>query len=457
MNRFNPKNKLRFKVKAGCHPLKRTYMKRTSNPYDIFSETTLGTQTRHEVPRFWRACGFVGLEEEEFKKRTIVVLLLISSAVGGIFYSAVYCIKGYPQMMWGTYLFLVTAALNMVWLSVTKNFRVFRLVTLSCYLVFPTINHFLIGGYVDSSAVVLSIWQAPLCAMVFASKRTARFFYWGFVLVMAASLFFEWYFQLPELHLSRGFRVSMFIFIIAVTSFQAFFLMESFLIKKDAMQEALFNEKQRTETLLLNILPEETAAELKQTGAAKARNFPSTTVMFTDFVGFSKIAAALSPEKLVEELDYYFQAFDEITDRHRLEKIKTIGDSYMCAGGVPVANETHASDAVRAGLEICAFVKNSEAKSLARCGFAFAVRVGIHSGPVVAGVVGAKKFAFDIWGDSVNLAARMEQASEPNQVNISQNTFDLVGKQFACEHRGKISAKNRGEVDMYFVGPVLAG
>ena len=127
-----------------------------------------------------------------------------------------------------------------------------------------------------------------------------------------------------------------------------------------------------------------------QTGHAKARNYPSATIIFTDFVGFSIIAAELSPEQVVEELDFYFQAFDEITDRYRLEKIKTIGDAYMAVGGVPVKNETHAADAVRAGLEICAFVKNAEFLSTQRCGFPFSVRVGIHTGPLVAGVVGVK-------------------------------------------------------------------
>jgi len=210
-------------------------------------------------------------------------------------------------------------------------------------------------------------------------------------------------------------------------------------------------EKDRSDKLLLNILPAETAEELKIHGAVKAQQFDMATVMFTDFKGFTFMSEKLSAQELVSEIDFCFKAFDEIILKHKLEKIKTIGDAYMCAGGLPVANTTNPIDVVRAAIDIRDFMLNLKQKRQAEDNEYLEVRIGIHSGPVIAGVVGTCKFQYDIWGDTVNTAARMESSGEVGQVNISQNTFDLVKEHFNCTHRGKIKAKNKGSIDMYFV------
>ncbi len=204
-------------------------------------------------------------------------------------------------------------------------------------------------------------------------------------------------------------------------------------------------EKKRSEALLLNILPEETAKELLLKGNAMSIKYELVTVMFVDFVGFTIIAGQLKAEDLVERIHHYFKSFDAIILKHGLEKIKTIGDSYMCAGGLPVANTTNPVDVVKAAIDIIEFVNSEESRHY------FEVRVGIHSGPVVAGVVGMHKFQYDIWGDAVNVASRVEENSLPGRINISGTTYELVKHQFSCEHRGKILAKNKGEMDMYFV------
>jgi class 3 adenylate cyclase len=210
-------------------------------------------------------------------------------------------------------------------------------------------------------------------------------------------------------------------------------------------------EKQKSDNLLLNILPTETADELKRLGRAKPRHYDSVTVLFTDFVNFSQAAERLSAEDLVEEIHKYYSAFDAILSKHNLEKIKTIGDSYMCAGGLPVENNTHALNAVNAALEMHEFIGQESTERL-RAGLpAFNCRIGIHTGPVVAGIVGTKKFAYDIWGSTVNIASRMESSGAPGKVNISEATYQLVKDHFQCIHRGKIEAKNAGLVDMYFV------
>ena len=209
-------------------------------------------------------------------------------------------------------------------------------------------------------------------------------------------------------------------------------------------------EKNRSDHLLLNILPEETANELKQNGKVLAKKFESVTVLFTDFEGFTNYAEKLSPEKLVESVDFYFSKFDEIMEKYELEKIKTVGDCYMCAAGLPFPKEDHACKMVHAAFEIAEFVADSK-KNNAQNDTRFEIRIGINSGPVVAGVVGTKKFAYDIWGDTVNIASRMESNSESGKINISENTYQLIKDAFNCDYRGEIKVKNRGIMKMYFV------
>ena len=209
--------------------------------------------------------------------------------------------------------------------------------------------------------------------------------------------------------------------------------------------------KQKSDELLLNILPYEVAEELKDTGTSKAKNFDEATVMFTDFKDFTKISEEMSPEELVKEIDTCFSAFDSIIQKYGVEKIKTIGDAYMCAGGLPVANHSHAEDVVKAALEIRDFMTNHNKEKVAKGEVPFEIRIGINSGPVVAGIIGVRKFAYDIWGDTVNLANRMESHGGAGKVNISRNTYELIEQKFICTHRGKIMTKGKGEVDMYFV------
>jgi len=215
-------------------------------------------------------------------------------------------------------------------------------------------------------------------------------------------------------------------------------------------KQIIEKERDRSDNLLLNILPEETAAELKETGAVKAKKYDAVSVLFTDFKGFTSYSENLSPEDLVETVDFYFSKFDAIIEKHDLEKIKTIGDAYMCAGGLHGNKEDHASSMVKAAFEIAAFVEETKKDDTAS-ELTFDIRIGINTGPVVAGVVGTKKFAYDIWGDTVNVASRMESMSEAGKINISENTYNLIKEEFECEPRGEIDVKNRGKMKMYFV------
>jgi ligand-binding sensor domain-containing protein/class 3 adenylate cyclase len=218
-----------------------------------------------------------------------------------------------------------------------------------------------------------------------------------------------------------------------------------------AKSDEIAGQKVRIEELLLNILPKAVSDELKDTGKATAKRFDHVTVMFTDMKGFTTMAEKMTPEQLVAELDECFVRFDRITARYGIEKIKTIGDSYMSACGLPTPVEHHALRAVLAALDVREEMVRWQAERDGTGKAPWVLRIGLHSGPVVAGVVGKRKFAYDIWGDTVNTASRMESSGSPGEVNISGSTHELVKDHFVCEHRGQVEAKNKGKIDMYFV------
>ncbi len=257
--------------------------------------------------------------------------------------------------------------------------------------------------------------------------------------------------QLQEVSLQKQrFAKNAFLIGLVLILIITFIIFRNYLAKVK-INKILDQQKEEIETLLLNILPRKISKELRENGAAKSRNYESVTVLFTDFKDFTQISENLTPVELVTELNDYFTAFDDITEKYNLEKIKTIGDSYMCAGGLPSKNDTHPFDTVRAALEMqkFAYEKNKSRESGAK--EKWELRAGIHTGPIMAGVVGKKKYAYDIWGSTVNVASRMESAGEAGKVNISSDTYNLVKDKFRCHHRGKVSAKNVGEIDMYFI------
>lgn len=206
--------------------------------------------------------------------------------------------------------------------------------------------------------------------------------------------------------------------------------------------------KKRSDELLLNILPKDVAEEMKTMGVSRARRFEETTILFCDFKNFTLYSEEMPPESVVQILNHYFMAFDSVVNSLGLEKIKTVGDAYICASGLPAPDPRHAEKTVLSALKIQEIMQKSPA--------GWQLRVGIHSGPVVAGIVGIKKFAYDVWGDTVNTAARMEQHAETGKVNISQATYELVKDKFQCTHRGKLEVKHKGEMDMYYVESILA-
>jgi class 3 adenylate cyclase len=239
--------------------------------------------------------------------------------------------------------------------------------------------------------------------------------------------------------------------LLALTFFSRFRVKQRSAEKLKVANNEIEAARKQSDDLLKNILPVDIAEELKTTGKALARRFPDATVMFCDFVNFTKTAERLGAEALVQELDVCFKAFDKIMDQYPgVEKIKTIGDAYMAASGLS-SRKSLPNDIIRAALEMQRFLDEEQRKRSSLGLPFFSGRIGVHTGPVVAGVVGARKFAYDIWGDTVNVASRIESQSEAGRVNISESTYDLIKYKFRCTYRGKVEAKNKGMIDMYFV------
>jgi class 3 adenylate cyclase len=228
--------------------------------------------------------------------------------------------------------------------------------------------------------------------------------------------------------------------------------------QKDKLEEQvkvrtleLEEEKEKSDGLLRNILPDEVASELKQRGQTTARRFDSATILFSDFESFTSLSRQITPDALVAQLNDCFSAFDRIMGKHGIEKIKTIGDAYMAVGGIPIPNDTHAVDIIRAAVDMLDFLQQYNQQNLGTERLQFKARIGVHTGPVVAGVVGLKKFAYDVWGNSVNIAARLESGGEAGQINVSPTTYELIKDEFPCYHRGTFKIKGAGSIDMYYV------
>ena len=295
-----------------------------------------------------------------------------------------------------------------------------------------------------------------LIPAAFLSFTRPAWLAFNFAVFIVANIFFYQYFcnkPVGEYLAERGSVTLLITTIVSslVAIFRYYNIKNNFvnrLVLKEALNE-VEAQKMQSEKLLLSILPEKVAEELKKTGKVTPQLYEEATVLFTDFKGFTIIAEHHSPAEMLRMLEYCFGTFDKICEKYHLEKIKTIGDGYMCAGGIPVPNESHALDAVNAALEMQKFMINYNENPDNQ--FSLELRIGIHTGPLIAGVIGDKKFAYDIWGNTVNTASRLESSGIERKVNISQTTYELVRDYFDCEYRGMINAKNLGDIKMYLI------
>jgi guanylate cyclase len=379
-------------------------------------------------------------EDLALQKRMLVGasgLVMVAAAIWGL----VYLLLDEPvaALIPGGY--SVLTALNLSVFATTKRYRLFRATQLGFYLVLPFLLQLALGGFVGASAVVLWAVLAPLGALVMQGRREAV----GYMIAFGALLVVSFLLQ-PTMDIDNNLGTTavglFFLFNILAVSGIAFMMLNYFVGQRDRIQSELTEEQERSDALLLNILPDEVAADLKRDGKTEARLFDSASVLFADLVGFTELAQHTAPDDLVSRLNEIFTAFDAIAEKHGIEKIRTIGDAFMAASGVPVALEDHAERMARGALEMSRFIRAVEGVDF---------RFGISSGPLVAGVIGTSKFQYDIWGDTVNTASRMESSAEPGRIQLSDSTYRLIDGRFDCEMRGTLDIKGKGEMRIWYL------
>jgi class 3 adenylate cyclase len=419
------------------------------------------------LARFWHSISHYRIPAEntvlEKKRLVLINQMLFGATIGWTIY-ATYLLSGFFYLLWfdpvryGNY-FLGGIPFIAIWLLLVCGFflRPRNSDPLKYYIaagimtgVGLALSSVYYGMLLSLEMGILVILMAGIVSMMNEKRR------WLFLLplVVAPLLYFApkiWFLYNGEIYPlePKLLKVSYFVWHTILFVFVAMFTYFIAAQGKNA-EDKLLEEENKSTNLLLNILPREIVGELKKSGNSEPREFESATVLFSDFVGFTQIAESMTARDLVAELDRCFSQFDRICERHNLEKLKTIGDAYMCVGGIPKANDTHALDAVLAALEIKRFMLEvKRLKEIAGEPY-WQLRIGIHTGHLVAGVIGENKFAYDVWGDTVNIASRMESSGTPGEINISKATFERIDNLIECEYRGEVAAKNKGVVPMYF-------
>ena len=379
-------------------------------------------------------------EDLRLQKRMLMTVALLGLFVG-FGWGTVYWILGETTaaLIPGSY--GVLTAVNILVYRSTKRYKVFRFTQMLFFLILPFALQLTLGGFVGASAVIIFGLFAPLGALVMQSRKVAIRWMVAYISLLVASLIIQ-----PAMtndnSLSETVVGVLFIAnIFGVASF-TFIVMNYFVGQREMMQAALQREQEKSDNLLLNILPREVAADLKERGRTRATYYQSASVLFADQVGFTEFSGRTSPEDIVRTLNEIFTSFDEIVSRRDVEKIRTIGDAYMAAAGVPIEWEEHATAIVDAALDMQGFINTYD-------GIQF--RIGVSSGPLVGGVVGTSKFQYDIWGDTVNVASRMESSGQPGRIQISDATYQLIKDEFECELRGEIDVKGKGAMTTWFV------
>ena len=316
-----------------------------------------------------------------------------------------------------------------------------------CTLLLPFVLTIVLGGLAQSSALVIGALMAPLGALLYyADRRVANRLFLGFIVLLALSGIIN-----PAVardnNLPLWFILALFVLNVGIVSSLAFFQIRAFVRQRDEALGMLRVEQLKTDTLLCNILPRSIAEVLKNETQTIAERYEAVSILFADVVGFTPLTTTVDAAEMVTILNEIYTYFDDVVERYGLEKIRTMGDGYMVASGVPTPRPDHAHALAAAALDMMAFLDVWDSPHVADIEF----RMGINSGPVLAGVIGRKKFSYDVWGDPVNVASRMESHGEPGRIQISRATYDLIRDDFLFEPRGVISIKGKGEMETWYL------
>jgi len=400
------------------------------------------------VDRIARRVSPPGDESEVRAQKTLLVLSALLFIPPGLVWSAIYFIYDERLSAAIPFAYVIVSLLGLATFLITGWFALLRWIELALILALPFALQLTLGGFVPSSGVVLWSLLAPIGALVFGARRAALWLL-AFLALVATAGVLEGSLRgtnaLPD-----WLRTAFFVLNIAAISTLAVTLLAVFNRQRDQAMHLLAAEQERSEGLVLNILPKQIADRLKAGERRIADSHGHATVLFADLVGSTALALELAPDALIGVLNDVFSYIDDLAERHGVEKIRTIGDNWMGVSGVPRSRPDHAQSAVRMALDVRDFVERYRTPD----GRSLAVRIGLNSGSLVAGVIGKHKFVYDIWSDTVNTASRMESQGMAGRVQVSEATYALVKDDFVCEERGAIDVRGRGRLTTYFV---LAG
>jgi len=392
-------------------------------------------------------------DEVRLRKASLVLSALLMTALSTVWVT-LYFVKGLTPSALIPLAYQVISLTSVLLFLRTKRFRLFRTSQLFMTLLLPAALQWSLGGFVPSSGVILWSFTAPLGALLFAGTKEAVPWFVAFVAITLALGIADPHLASKASMLGRPLIISLFVLNIAGVTLTCFLMLRYFvgqreraLVALDLEHRNLVQEQERSERLLLNVLPSTIAARLKTSSAVIADGFADLTVLFADIVNFTPLSDRVSPEQLVKLLDELFTDFDGLVERFNLEKIKTIGDAYMVAGGLPVERPDHAQAVADMALEM----NKAVGRHGASAGDGFSLRIGMDTGPVVAGVIGRKKFIYDLWGDTVNTASRMESQGIPGRIHVTARTRDRLADAFELESRGEIQVKGKGPMTTYFL------
>jgi guanylate cyclase len=379
-------------------------------------------------------------------QKTLLVAGSIMFIVAGVLWGIAYILLDEPIAGMIPLSFSIVSCLSVIHFSLTRRYRFFRDSQLVLILILPFLLMVALGGYIIASAVIFWSFICPLGALLFAEYRHAPRWLFGYLALLVLSGFLQPYVRLTN-QLPYGVIILFFVLNLGAVSSIAFVLLHYFVGQKELAYRLLRVEQDRSENLLLNVLPHEIAARLKGGERIIADHHPSVSILFADLVGFTPLTNLLSPTEMVELLNEIYSHFDSLIEKHGVEKIRTIGDNYMVASGLPRPRADHAQVLARLALEMNAYIASLDPVGDRRLAF----RMGINSGPAIAGVIGHKKFAYDVWGDTVNTASRMESQGVPGEIQITGATYALIKDEFECQLHGPVDVKGKGEMETWFL------
>lgn len=399
------------------------------------------------IVRAARSIGFDPSDDAELKTRQeLLVKFTLLVAPAGLAWGALYFAFGETAAAIVPLAYVPLSLVNLATFGLTRAYRRHVAVQLALMLLLPFLLQLTLGGYRASSAVVMWSVIAPFAALVLSGPRGGIPWAVAFVGIAAAAALLDPLVARPS-HLSNGLVTLMFAANIGAIFVIAFSLLATFLTQKDSAMRLLARERERSESLLLNVLPKEIAPRLKAGESPLADAYDAATIIFADMVGFTSLTASLPPREMVGLLNEIVSEFDRLADRHGVEKIRTIGDSYMAVAGVPEPRQDHAAAIARMALDMRGFLDELPLRGEHRIDF----RMGIESGPCVGGVIGVRKFVFDIWGDPVNTASRMESHGVPGRIQVGEAAYELLKDDFKLEPRGTIDVKGKGPMRTWFL------